>query len=93
MLYRRIIISQDRHEIYITIAEYDGLYIKYLKDELLPGDDRLALMTMNQYGPWLVDSSRDMERLGEIILALALEGGVVERRKVKGARKKWVPAG
>lgn len=30
IIYRRVMISQDRHEIYITIAEYDSNYIKYL---------------------------------------------------------------
>lgn len=28
--FRRFMVSQDRHEIYVTIAEYDEVYVKYL---------------------------------------------------------------
>jgi hypothetical protein len=27
-------VSQNRHEVYLTVAEYDAGYIRYLKDEI-----------------------------------------------------------
>lgn len=32
--YRRLLVSQDNHEIWLTIAKYDEEYIQYLRDEL-----------------------------------------------------------
>ena len=67
-----MLISQDRHEIYLVIAEYGSDYVKYLNDET-PDDSALPFMTMNEFGPWDVTHSNRMKQLGEILLAFTLK--------------------
>ncbi|EGE80922.2 hypothetical protein BDDG_03863 [Blastomyces dermatitidis ATCC 18188] len=49
----RVLVSQDHMEIYLTIAEYDNGYVKYLRGEN-DEKDEISLMKMNQFGPWLL---------------------------------------
>lgn len=60
-------ISQDRHEVYITIAEYDSKYVDYLNDKREEG---YSLMQMNQFGPYMIDQGKDMTAFAEVVLAL-----------------------
>ncbi|RAK98449.1 uncharacterized protein BO80DRAFT_361507 [Aspergillus ibericus CBS 121593] len=65
----RLIISQDRQEIYISLAEYNADYITYL----LTGEVRNnPFLVMRQFGPWNTNSSGAMAELGPILLALTL---------------------
>ncbi|RDW84145.1 uncharacterized protein DSM5745_04471 [Aspergillus mulundensis] len=66
---RRIHVSQDRHEIFIIVAEYDEAYLAFLRDEKESPD---AFMRMRQYGPWNTLDRTDMERVTPILLAIAL---------------------
>ncbi|OAT13104.1 hypothetical protein BDBG_08371 [Blastomyces gilchristii SLH14081] len=52
-IYRRVLVSQNHMEIYLTIAEYDNGYVKYLRGEN-DEKDEISLMKMNQFGPWLL---------------------------------------
>lgn len=67
----RLHVSQDRNEIYITIAEYGQNYLHYLKNTLRRGQDP-GFLTMRQFGPWNTETLTDMTRLGPILLAIAL---------------------
>ncbi|PLB38958.1 uncharacterized protein BDW47DRAFT_18344 [Aspergillus candidus] len=67
----RALISQDRHEIFITIAEYDSGYVTYLRKKPL-NNEPLSFLTMRQYGPWNTTHAGHMKKLGPILLALTL---------------------
>lgn len=63
----RLIISQDRHEIYISVAEYGNDYIDYLQTGQTHND---PFLVMHQYGPWDTLDPDAMDNLGPIILAI-----------------------
>lgn len=67
----RLLISQDRHEIYLSFAEYQEEYVKYLTNtqrrKATP-----AFLTMHQYGPWDTQNAFHMRDIGKILLAIAL---------------------
>ncbi|KAJ5213232.1 hypothetical protein N7449_000401 [Penicillium cf. viridicatum] len=68
---RRLHISQDRHQIFITFAEYDESYIQYLHNTLPPKSPR-PFLKMHEFGPWNTMARSDMEDIGGILLAIAL---------------------
>ncbi|KAK2811373.1 hypothetical protein FQN50_002251 [Emmonsiellopsis sp. PD_5] len=69
---RRILISQDRHEIYLTFAEYSADYVKYLNGTLGPNESPGFLM-MYEFGPWdNTERVKDMKHLSSILLAIVL---------------------
>ena len=69
----RVLVSQDRHEIYITIANYDDSYARYVAG--LSETD--SFLKMDEYGPFDISEHRHMFYLGRIMLALSLEDGVL----------------
>ncbi|KAJ5427083.1 hypothetical protein N7465_002153 [Penicillium sp. CMV-2018d] len=77
-LRRRLLVSQDNHEIFLTIAEYDPEYVRYLKGEFFEasnfgGRSTKPFLKMQEYGPWDITVPNDMEYLAEIVLGVALE--------------------
>jgi hypothetical protein len=68
---RRVLISQDRHEIYLTFAEYDSNYVKYLCKTLRKNENP-GFLTLHTFGPWETTRVSDMKKLGSILLAIAL---------------------
>ncbi|PYI29013.1 hypothetical protein BP00DRAFT_427913 [Aspergillus indologenus CBS 114.80] len=66
---RRILLSQDRHEIFITVARYDDKYLDFLDGK--PGPER-AFMRMHEFGPWDTQSITDMKQVAVILIAMAL---------------------
>ncbi|CAI7653386.1 unnamed protein product [Penicillium viridicatum] len=69
-LRRRLLVSQDNHEIFLTIAGYDHQYLAYLKNGDASSDPWL---TMQTYGPWSIAHPSHMENLATIILCVAFE--------------------
>ncbi|OGM46074.1 hypothetical protein ABOM_005662 [Aspergillus bombycis] len=67
----RIIVSQDRHEIFLTVAKYGDEYIRYLSDKNDQGGSN-SFMTMHQFGPWNTLDVASMKLLGPILLAISL---------------------
>lgn len=66
----RLLVSQDNHEIFLTIADYDHRYLAYLKN----GDtSRGPLLKMQTYGPWNIAHPTHMKDLAMIILCVAFE--------------------
>ncbi|PLB51480.1 hypothetical protein P170DRAFT_506493 [Aspergillus steynii IBT 23096] len=65
----RLIISQDRQEIYISVAEHNADYINYLQT----GDIRNSpFVVIRQFGPWSTNSATAMAELGPILLAISI---------------------
>lgn len=66
-----VILSQDRHEVYITVPQYDANYIKYLKGEADANTPR-SFLAMTSYGPWVINDSKSLHSLCCYLLALTL---------------------
>ena len=66
---RRVIISQDGNEVYLTFPEFDQFWIRYIQNGRL---DRAGHMTMRKYGPWKIEKSHDIEHFAAIFLATCL---------------------
>ncbi|KAK2805795.1 hypothetical protein FQN50_006071 [Emmonsiellopsis sp. PD_5] len=75
----RLLISQDRHEIFLTVAEYDDDYIKYLEDKNHRSESP-SFMTMHQFGPWNTLDANHMKYLGPILLAISLRAEAEGRK-------------
>lgn len=71
MLNRRLLISQDRHEIYLTFAEFDATYVDYISHRKTK--TREAFLEMRPYGPFSIGDKTRMKVLGELVLAFALQ--------------------
>ncbi|PYI16905.1 hypothetical protein BO99DRAFT_339161, partial [Aspergillus violaceofuscus CBS 115571] len=70
---RRVHIAQDRHEIYVTVAEYNDHYLVYLNgtDVLsTPPEDDTSFLKMHQYGPWNTLDVTHVRELGKLLLAI-----------------------
>ncbi|KAI0810311.1 hypothetical protein GGR55DRAFT_646127 [Xylaria sp. FL0064] len=65
---RRLLISQDRDDIYLTFAEFDASYVDYIRHR----SNTTSFLTMNEYGPFSVGNKDSMKELGELVLVLAL---------------------
>ncbi|MCJ1249917.1 hypothetical protein MMC30_007143 [Trapelia coarctata] len=68
--FRRLLISQDRHEVYLTVARYNTEYINYITNKEDSGKDFLR---MTEYGPYSTMERSAVKRLGHILLAFALQ--------------------
>lgn len=73
-LHSRLLVSQDRHQIFVTLAQFDSDYVNYIRDNV-PGDrpTRLSFLQMKEYGPFGIDSSSHMDALGQLLLAFCLQ--------------------
>ncbi|OGM46182.1 hypothetical protein ABOM_004861 [Aspergillus bombycis] len=82
----RFHVSQDRHEIYVTVAEYSDEYLAYLNssqpapnestDQELSGEELpkppLSFLTMHQFGPFDTLLASHIREIGPILLAITL---------------------
>jgi hypothetical protein len=69
-MYRRLLISQDRHEIYITLAVFDADYVEYVCG-LMPKQG--SFLKMREFGPFVTDNHEHMAILGYFMLAFAIQ--------------------
>ncbi|OQD67330.1 hypothetical protein PENDEC_c039G03703 [Penicillium decumbens] len=65
----RMLISQDRHEIFISIASYSATYMEYLKGTQGEHGD---FLTVYEYGPWDIRSSSNMEHFANLIVQFCM---------------------
>ncbi|KAM3454557.1 hypothetical protein MY3296_003014 [Beauveria thailandica] len=81
--YRRILLSQDQREVFVTLATYTEKYISYILHSVhkpayaegtLTTDDFLR---MYPYGPFRVDVLKDMEQLARVLTALSYQNFVL----------------
>ncbi|KAL2863362.1 uncharacterized protein BJX67DRAFT_384681 [Aspergillus lucknowensis] len=69
--FRHLLISQNRDEVFLIFAEYDAQYVDYVTNPDRKTKYKLFL-TMNEFGLWRITSSRDVEEIESIILAVTL---------------------
>ncbi|OXV05752.1 hypothetical protein Egran_06480 [Elaphomyces granulatus] len=67
---QRILLSQDRDEIYISFAEYDNNWETYLCSGKVAN---AGFMVVNRFGPWRIGNVSKMRHFAEIILAFSLK--------------------
>lgn len=70
---RRLLISQDRHQVHVVVATYDDHYVDYIKAR---NPRTKSFLQMEDYGPFDVTHHKHMYLLGRLMLALSLQGGV-----------------
>ncbi|KAN0069294.1 hypothetical protein V8E54_012309 [Elaphomyces granulatus] len=63
-----IMLSQDRHLIYVTLASYSQDYLDYLNQNTMQN----ALLNMQTYGPFNTSKAKDMKLFGTFVVALIL---------------------
>ncbi|GKZ31045.1 hypothetical protein AbraIFM66950_011011 [Aspergillus brasiliensis] len=71
-MFRRLLWSMNRHQLYIIIAQYDAGYVDYLTNPNHDADCE-SFLTMNQFGPWDIGSSSEVEFFAAILLAVTLQ--------------------
>lgn len=72
-LLRALLISQDEHEIFLTLASFTDVYLKYLEGTRRRLPAQQDLLRMQQYGPWTIDLADDMDHFAKVILAFVLK--------------------
>ncbi|KAI9373421.1 hypothetical protein BJX61DRAFT_541775 [Aspergillus egyptiacus] len=71
-VYRRLLISQNRHEIYLIVAEYDGEYYDYITNSKRE-EPCTSFIWMREFGPWNINNPDDVQNIASIILAVTLQ--------------------
>ncbi|CAG8895156.1 unnamed protein product [Penicillium egyptiacum] len=91
---RRMLVSQDNHEIWLTLAQYDKEYAQYLKQEPPtptrqdpgPSQRPLHFMRMREYGPWKIQGAINMRDSAKILVRWAFEAtDVIDSSKPRDA--------
>lgn len=77
--YSRMLISQDRHEIFITIASYSVAYTQYLRGTR---GQHPAYLTLYEYGPWQIKSRSHMAHFGRLIVEFCMAISDDERKNL-----------
>lgn len=72
LLFRRFQVSQDRHEIWLSFAEYDDEYLRYIEHGFQDPERPRSFLTMHEFGPFDTRSESHMTELAVILLALTL---------------------
>ncbi|KAI2717689.1 hypothetical protein CBS147332_4569 [Penicillium roqueforti] len=74
LLDRRLLISQDEDDIYLTLAQYPPEYPAYLQGDLCPSrGTALPFLTMQDYGPWVIESKSNMRHFAMVIMSYCLQ--------------------
>ncbi|KAL5341038.1 hypothetical protein BJX70DRAFT_396096 [Aspergillus crustosus] len=66
---RRLLFAQDRHQVWITVAQYDESYRRYLLNGTVGPNSNIYMQT---YGPWNVLIKDHVHELGLIVVSLIL---------------------
>ena len=69
---RRMLISQDKDEVWITLAEFDASYVEYICNGTIPKGDK-GFLEMQELGPFPTENRKYMDYLAKYILAFVLE--------------------
>ncbi|KAL8290732.1 hypothetical protein RB597_008807 [Gaeumannomyces tritici] len=74
---RRLMISQDRHEIYVTVGTFTPGYVAYITNspQTKPRtrSQSLEFLNLTEYGPFSTIKDKHMEVLGRAMLAFCTE--------------------
>lgn len=80
-VYSRLLVSQDRESIYVTFAEFNSSYVRYIRESppvpnlSNPLDNKstgTSFLKMNEYGPFDIGTDNHMSSLGLILLAFCI---------------------
>ncbi|CAI7564972.1 unnamed protein product [Penicillium glandicola] len=83
----RIHVSQDRHQVFVTVAKYDEEYLEYLNNPNQSSDnddEKLSFLTMHQFGPWNTLDRSHIRDLGPILLAISLQADADSKAALLG---------
>ncbi|RMZ77390.1 hypothetical protein DV738_g4341, partial [Chaetothyriales sp. CBS 135597] len=72
--HRRLLVSQNRHQIFVNVASFRGEYAKYIRGE---SETTNSFLRMTEYGPFDVTDRDHMKYLGIAMLAFSLQGGLL----------------
>ncbi|KAI0421644.1 hypothetical protein F5X98DRAFT_249988 [Xylaria grammica] len=72
---RRLLVSQDRHEIYVTIAKFNADYIDYIRGR--QSTDR-SFFAMQDYDPSRTDKRNHMSAFGHPISAFTIDESIAK---------------
>ncbi|EGX88300.1 hypothetical protein CCM_08343 [Cordyceps militaris CM01] len=83
-MYRRLLLSQDKDEVFCTVASFRPAYVRYIcdwtdttqEDEDIKNDE--GFLKMDQQGPFMVARDKHMELLGKLLLAYVIQGSLEE---------------
>ncbi|KAH9995006.1 hypothetical protein F4779DRAFT_200571 [Xylariaceae sp. FL0662B] len=71
---RYLLISQDKHEMYFSIATFGLPYLHYIQGRtVLPGDDSLGWLDITEYGPFDTAKLQHMKVACHFMLAYTLQ--------------------
>ncbi|RDL39095.1 uncharacterized protein BP5553_03435 [Venustampulla echinocandica] len=71
-IFRRLLISQDSTEIYLTISEFDQQYLDYITGLQQPPDQQRSFTYLVTMGPWFINKESHTRDLGSLLLAFTL---------------------
>ena len=71
MYCRVFLISQDGHELYISVAQADNRWINYIYD-IKKTIQKEEFLKIHYYGPWHINKKMDVQQFSKMLLALAL---------------------
>ncbi|OAA77352.1 hypothetical protein LEL_04175 [Akanthomyces lecanii RCEF 1005] len=80
--YRRLLVSQDRDDIYFTVCTFSDEYIRYIRREMSQTQmiasrkNKSGFMTMKRQGPYKLGDPTMMRSVSKIILAFCLQGSL-----------------
>ena len=66
--FSRLLVAQDRQEIWLVFAEYSAEYASYLHNPSVYTEGA-AFLTMQEVGPFAITRRNDMKKVSEIMLA------------------------
>ncbi len=83
-IFRRLLMSQNRHEVYFNCASFSEKYVQYITNQ--PRRRRPAprptseddFLTINEYGPFNMKSSSNVEKFHVHLLALIIKHGNID---------------
>ncbi|ATY65724.1 hypothetical protein A9K55_001281 [Cordyceps militaris] len=83
-MYRRLLLSQDKDEVFCTVASFRPAYVRYIcdwadttqEDEDIKNDE--GFLKMDLEGPFKVARDKHMELLGKLLLAYVIQGSLEE---------------
>ncbi|PYI32579.1 hypothetical protein BP00DRAFT_424761 [Aspergillus indologenus CBS 114.80] len=70
--FRRLLISQNRLQIFLIVAEYDAEYVDYVTNPKRKEECK-SFLRMHEFGPWDIVNSKEVGDIAAIILAVTLQ--------------------
>ncbi|KAJ3476320.1 hypothetical protein NLG97_g9168 [Lecanicillium saksenae] len=80
--YRRVLISQDRDELYVTVATFSEKYINYIRDRTTDREQRAdrkddtGFLRVQCQGPYHLSNPRHMEEFGKQMTSFCQQGRI-----------------